>query len=462
MSRFGVDNENIGTLRVDASSEDGSLRAYFVPNLMPEKRSVAYQRGDDSLLLAELNQEREVLKIHPINTWSDNILYLHPKYDRVHTLTFYVSSLAVPEGTSDFEFLFSELPSGFVKNFRYGMGLRKQLNRLIKVIEENTQCNELIFDEGDLISVDGSRFVIGLAIFDEIWSEVKRIDHRGTRAASRVKDAFVHNVVAESLGLARKEYSLGRHQHSLLIAKAADGIEELSDSEQDILVDTVMTQSCKIVERDPNKLYQLRHDIELVTLDHLISEYEEALGERKKEAWWQKFFECNKFALQQIFGAPFVYVASQAPLGTRNLSGNGETIVDYLLKDALTNSVAIVEIKTPSTDLLQKGTYRRGIFAPSADLSGAVTQVLDQAYELAKRIAQIKEDSDDWNLESYAVRCFVIAGRTPSKENCNQLKSLEIYRYNSRNATIVTYDDILERMKILRTFLSSDAPNSEV
>lgn len=338
------------------------------------------------------------------------------------------------------------------------MRLQKDFNRLIKVVEENTHCSELVFVAGGRFEVDGSQLIVGFDRFDEIRAEIDRIADRGGRATSRVKDAFVHNALAEELGLSRKQYSLGRHPHSSLIAKAADGIEELGDSERDLLVDTVLTQSSRIAERAPVKFYQLKHDLELVAFDRLIREYEDVLDRCEKEEWWQTFFEHNKFALHQIFGAPFVYVAGQAPLGTRNLSGNGETIVDYLLRDILTNSVAIVEIKTPSMCLLQKTAYRSGVFPPSAKLNGAVIQVLDQAYELSRRITQIKEDSGNWNLKSYAVRCFVIAGRTPSAGESAKLKSLEMCRYNSRNVTIVTYDDILEQMKILRGFLSSDAP----
>ena len=48
------------------------------------------------------------------------------------------------------------------------------------------------------------------------------------------------------------------------------------------------------------------------------------------------------------------------------------------------------------------------------------------------------------------------------KENLEQQKSFELYRANSRSVTIVTYDEVLERLMILREFLvpQLDGPGS--
>lgn len=136
-------------------------------------------------------------------------------------------------------------------------------------------------------------------------------------------------------------------------------------------------------------------------------------------------------------------------------------IADYLFKNSLTNNVALVEIKKPSTKLLNAREYRQGVFGPSKDLNGAVTQVLDQAYSLTKNLTGLKESSRQWDLESYAISCFVVAGRTPSATDPAKQKSFELYRANSRSVTIVTYDEILERLRLLRDFLAPAAPRTE-
>ncbi|MDX5962334.1 Shedu immune nuclease family protein [Rhodococcus opacus] len=151
-----------------------------------------------------------------------------------------------------------------------------------------------------------------------------------------------------------------------------------------------------------------------------------------------------------MFGTPMVSFQSSASVGGVGFAGSGGKVADYLLKNPLTNNVALVEIKKPSTSLLNTKEYRGGVFGPSKDLDGAVTQVMDQAYQLMTSFAGLKLASRA-NLEAYAVSCFVVIGRTPSSDD--EQKSFEMYRANSRNVKIVTYDEILEQLKLLRKFL---------
>lgn len=461
MARFGNDQTNIGRLDVRTVDEGGRVEGFFVPTELPHEESSAHRRLAEGVKLVELDAATGILKIHPINTLSNHSEYLGPKYEQVQTLSVETSLLDEYYEGSDLESIFETLPPGFVKDFAYGLGLLKDCNRLIRLIETNTPCTEIIFTDGDSAAVNGTGFHLGLSRFAAIWAEIGRINDRGNRAAGRVKDVFVHNNLAATLGVARADFSLGRHPDSRVIAKAADGIEELSSVERDALVEAVASESAAIAAGSPQKFQQLKRDIELVSLDRLIEAYAEALERGKAEPYWQAFFDDNAFALQQVFGAPMVSVRSGASVGGRGLSGSGDKIADYLFKNSLTNNVALVEIKKPTTQLLEAREYRQGVFGPSKELNGAVSQVLDQAYNLTKNLTGLKESSRQWDLESYAVSCFVVAGRTPSTSDPARQKSFELYRANSRSVTIVTYDEILERLRLLRDFLTPASRTAE-
>jgi len=454
VARFGNDQTNIGRLDIRAADEGGQIDAYFIPTELPDRESSAHQRLAQGVKLVEFDSESGVVKIHPINTLSTHSDYLGPKYEQVRTLTLETPLLEDYYEGSDLESVLETLPAGFVKDFAYGLGLLKDCNRLIRLIEAETPCDEIVFTDGNDATIDGKSLNLGLSRFAAIWAEIGRINDRGNRAAGRVKDVFVHNNLAATLGLSIAEFSLGRHPDSRVIARAADGIEELSEIERDALVDAVASESAAIAASAPEKFQQLKRDIELVGLDRLIEAYADSLEDGKTERHWQTFFEDNAFALQQVFGAPMVSVHSGASVGGRGLSGSGDKIADYLFKNSLTNNVALVEIKKPTTQLLDSREYRQGVFGPSKELNGAVTQVLDQAYNLTKNLTGLKESSRQWDLESYAVSCFVVAGRTPSASDPARQKSFELYRANSRSVTIVTYDEILERLRLLRDFLA--------
>lgn len=460
MARFGHDQIDSGRLDVQTTTS-GRVEAYFIPVATPDEGSAASHRLSEGVKLVDFDPDTGVVRIYPINTLATHSGYLGPKYEQVRALTLETSLLEEYYEDSGVESVFETLPSGFVKDFTFGLGLLKDCNRLIRVIEANTSCDEIVFSDGNSATIRGTRFNLGLSRFAAIWAEIGRINDRGNRAAGRVKDVLVHNNLAMTLGLSAMEFSLGRHPDSRVIALAADGVEELSDVERDTLVGAVASESAVIATRSPEKFQQLKRDIELVSLDRLIEAYEDSLGGLKTERYWQTFFDDNAFALQQVFGVPMVSVRSGATVGGRGLSGSGDKIADYLFKNSLTNNVALVEIKKPTTQLLDSREYRQGVYGPSKELNGAVTQVLDQAYNLTKNLPGLKESSRQWDLESYAVSCFVVAGRTPSVDDPARQKSFELYRANSRSVTIVTYDEILERLRLLRNFLSPVKPSTE-
>jgi Domain of unknown function (DUF4263) len=154
------------------------------------------------------------------------------------------------------------------------------------------------------------------------------------------------------------------------------------------------------------------------------------------------------------FGYPIIKVKDQASVGGRKLSGDGDKITDYLVKNSPTNNTARFEIKTPQTAILNTRQFREGVYTPSAELSGSINQALNQRYQFQKHIASIKDNSRLYDLESYAVHCCLIIGRTP--EGDDQKKSFERFRRNSKDVEIVTFDELLEKLKQLRAFLATN------
>lgn len=121
------------------------------------------------------------------------------------------------------------------------------------------------------------------------------------------------------------------------------------------------------------------------------------------------------------------------------------------MKNSLTNNTAIFEIKTRQTPILNKTPFRNGVFTPSAELSGSINQALDQKYQFQKQIAQIKDNTRVYDIESYAAHCCLVIGTTPDGDD--QKKSFELFRRNSKDVEIVTFDELLEKLKQLRAFL---------
>lgn len=80
--------------------------------------------------------------------------------------------------------------------------------------------------------------------------------------------------------------------------------------------------------------------------------------------------------------------------------------------------------------------------------------MLDQCYQLQQNIAMIKSNSRIYDIESYAVHCILVIGKIPTDED--KKKSFEIYRRNSKNVQIITFDELLLKLKQLHEFLSNN------
>lgn len=145
----------------------------------------------------------------------------------------------------------------------------------------------------------------------------------------------------------------------------------------------------------------------------------------------------------------------EVTVGGRDFTGSGDKIVDFMFKNTLTNNIALVEIKLPGMPLLDPKEYRKGVYGPHKKLNDAITQALDQCYHLQSELPTLKYNARQYDLESYNIRCIVIAGRTPLDDD-NKKKSLELFRNNLRSVTIITYDEILESLKALHYFLSNE------
>ena len=70
-------------------------------------------------------------------------------------------------------------------------------------------------------------------------------------------------------------------------------------------------------------------------------------------------------------------------------------------------------------------------------------------------VATIKNNNRVYDIESYAVHCILVIGRLPV--NDDEIKSFEIYRRNSKNVQIITFDELLFKLKQLHEFLGNDS-----
>ena len=340
-----------------------------------------------------------------------------------------------------------------MKRWKHGFGLTKRYRPIIGVIERLGQIRELhITANSRELQILGDSLALPMATFTALCDEVRRIDERANTVAMRYKNSAVYNSVAEAFDLPRKPASKGRHPITRLFSDEISGSPSMTDDEQRQLMNATISQARTLARKSPQALAELRVDVDIANLDELIEQFSAALDVKHPENYWQAFFQRNPFALHLAFGCPLIQVQGQASVGGATLSGREGRFADFLAKNSATGNIAIFEIKKPATPIISRSLYRTSVYPPTVELTGAIGQVLDQKSELTKSLPQIKDSTRVYDIHAFSIRCCVVIGRLP--EDDGRRKSLEVFRGNSSAVDIVTYDELLEKLKQLRDLLA--------
>jgi hypothetical protein len=170
------------------------------------------------------------------------------------------------------------------------------------------------------------------------------------------------------------------------------------------------------------------------------------------EGFWQITFRENVYAISQVFAIPLVFIKEAAYVGGMNIDRQNAKLVDYLFSNESSQEAVLVEIKTPATKLL--GPKYRGTYRPSSELSGAVMQALDYRRTLSKNLTSVVNGTSH-KLSAFSPRCVVVIG-DGALELDNDLKrgAFEMFRLNSKDVEIVTYDELFRKLEVLASLFS--------
>lgn len=204
---------------------------------------------------------------------------------------------------------------------------------------------------------------------------------------------------------------------------------------------------------------------------HLI-EYKKNVIKNEKikdELAWQYFFNKNSW----IFGYALDYrfmgiLQKELSASGTEADGSGQVNVDFLLGDE--RFTTFVELKKPNTPLFGKVSGRSGTWKLSTSLMEAKSQILEQ-----KASGQIKIEKENIHdsvgkeikQKSYDSKVILIIGDWKQIKDDTDLtkkikaKTFELFRRDSRNIEIITYDELYKRTKYIVEGVADDEENKK-
>lgn len=358
--------------------------------------------------------------------------------------------------------IIAAISSGFIKDPTFGLGFVMEMRPLVKAIEEIREVTRLVISAQEQTRVEANTFYLNGEEFALLRSGMSRIARTHQQESLSEREIMSYNASAHAALPARfpiKEQPYRAGTVYKLLGGSQGSAIKLRGKDRLAILTAIAANAGDIARRDPREFVQLQKDIEVASIDQLIASVEQHITSNSEESAWQALLELNPFILSMLFGQPIVLLQPSASVGGQTITGSGTKIVDFLTKNTVTHNAAIVEIKRPRTPLFSR-EYRGGVHPPSWDLIGAVTQVLDQRLKLVTGIMATKFNNRDLELEVSAVECVVVAGTAPTDRD--RISSLELLRTQFKDVRIITFDEMLDRLQLLRELLSGDRYLSSV
>lgn len=212
---------------------------------------------------------------------------------------------------------------------------------------------------------------------------------------------------------------------------------------------------------------QLRVFEDLLRRDGAIADYRAkyAVAGNQPEKVWQHFLRTNDW----IFGFGLDYrflgiLQSEAHIAGEDLAGRDGAIIDFL--SGAKNFTVLVEVKTPTTPLFHQSSNRANSWRLASELVGAVSQILEQkaGWQVKAEVGAAGNFTDNGTLirqHTADPKCILIIGSDEAfggdeKVRAIKLRTFELFRRDSRNVEIVTYDELFERARFIVGHSESD------
>lgn len=183
----------------------------------------------------------------------------------------------------------------------------------------------------------------------------------------------------------------------------------------------------------------LKATAQIESLKELAAELETAITAEHGESWWQTYIKSKILLIQQG------YIKA---IEKMNISIGTTKFPDFSLITH-DNFLDILEIKKPSTEILKLDASRGNYYADS-EIAKAVAQVENYISNVTAHSSDVRTyilDTYKINLKVVRPRGIILAGNASQFTEQKQKDDFRLLRQGLKNITILTYDELLTRLK---------------
>jgi len=329
----------------------------------------------------------------------------------------------------------SDIPKDFKTNGRYGFGTQR-----IKLLFSYLYAK---FKEFDRIIVGiniRNRFAEKTLTFN--WADLEPILRKVAnekRWYDRTRKLMMTNELSNITSKVNKEKVLLNAGQLDAFLRKFDSFEKVTKADIESLSVVMETAPASKISVTSNFI-KTRDKINKVFIEDIIKNFERLMESKvDNEKQWQKFFGENAWILNHLFPFEVILRKQEAYVGGKTLENEDGRVVDFLFQNGFQDNFALLEIKTHKKKLLKNTAYRDpDVFSYSDDLSGGISQCLDQKDVFLKDFGSKERIIDP--------KAILVIG-LKQELNEHQAKCFELLRSNQKNVDILTFDELLAKLK---------------
>jgi|ERR1022692_2592424 hypothetical protein len=344
----------------------------------------------------------------------------------------------------------NHMPTGLIKSFKRGYGFTKNLKVFANYLDNDLKIKKILLVKTALndINLQQNEIILNEITFGSInrtFTDLAKKSIQEQELASRIcLNAVFPNEITKPV----KKYVSNALTSTL--SNWGNSINEFSQKDKETIKDLFEKLSLNTNFLDTSKLSSTKQYIDNKILSAAVQKFSDLLNSTisvvRLEKKWQFFLKSNSWIFSSIFAQPIILFKDEAYVGGSDINNKNGKFSDYLMKNKLSDNVTFLEIKTHKTELLKKRPYRgNDVYSISEELTGCINQVLNQRDNFQKEFDSLKRKSKQ-DFETINSKCIVIIGKHDmlTKE---QKHSFELFRNNSRDVDIITFDELLFKIQ---------------
>jgi hypothetical protein len=287
---------------------------------------------------------------------------------------------------------------------------------------------------------DGLSLVIEYSKFKSLKDRLTEISNEGKLERSQVVDEFFHDLFPSKFAIT----SMPARRRALRAIRNLDNsiVEHLEASDVEKVLDFVeilLKGKYSSAARRRRLFVAAKLKVDEVALSDTIRTFERKLEVTESEHDWGLFLQKHLY----LIDSKYVSVLPQL-----NVVLGGERKVDFGLIDSQ-GYLDLFEINKPTTRLLSAQTDH-GNFYWSLDAIKAITQAEKYLYNAERKAATLAEDIIREKKIIVSVirpRAVVIMGNSQELNSVEKETDFRVLRMSLKNVEVVTYDEMLQRLK---------------